>query len=572
MRYVPGETLAARIARVRRGEVVSGLKGPLASGQPQVRAGLSEILRFIEQAARALHAAHEAGVIHRDVKPGNLMIDDDGRPIVLDFGLARDENPAVPGLTVSSEVLGTIAYTTPEQIEGAPDLDRRVDVYALGVTLFEALTLRRPFEAPTREALLHAILDAAPSNPSHLNPLISRDLRVVITTAMERDRGRRYASALLFAEDLARVIAGEPVLARPPGPWRRARLFGRRHPVTATALVAVIFALAAGLGATIAFLARLEREDRSLRALRQAHVARSLAERQPAEALRMAIEAARQETHPEINGILYEILESCHEETTFDAGSGPSLVLSDGPTTDLQGLTAACGAADGSVRLVPLKGDGGAVTFRDPAMPHSGRTIAHFAPAGRLLASGFQDGTVLVWDLARESALLRSFAPAAGGPESIGVRWLEWSRDGKILVAGGDGGLIVLDLAANRPRFEPVETAGGLTLARIDRSGQRALIVPARSSLGGAFGETSIRILDLQSGTAIREFGPLEGPLPWAEWSEDGKARSPSGRRMGPRSPRSVTRAACTGRPSTGTAAASSPGAPMALSSGMSRP
>lgn len=146
MNYVEGETLAEKIAR-------SAHDGAAAR---RARSDLMPMVHLVEQAARAVHAAHEEGVIHRDLKPANIMITPDGRPVVLDFGLARDEQSAL-ALTVSGDLFGTPPYMAPEQIQpqlGRPD--RRTDVYALGATLYECLTLRRPFEAPTREGLYRA--------------------------------------------------------------------------------------------------------------------------------------------------------------------------------------------------------------------------------------------------------------------------------------------------------------------------------------------------------------------------------------------------------------------------------
>jgi serine/threonine protein kinase len=159
MRFVEGETLAQRIARARSTtataeEVASGSTSGL-----RTRAEVMGVVNLIEKAARALHAAHEASVVHRDVKPANLMITPEGDPVILDFGLAQDLAGGSPTLTRSGLLLGSAPYMSPEQILGrCSRLDRRTDVYSLGVTLYEALTLQRPFHAATREALYRKIL------------------------------------------------------------------------------------------------------------------------------------------------------------------------------------------------------------------------------------------------------------------------------------------------------------------------------------------------------------------------------------------------------------------------------
>jgi len=281
MRFIEGETLARRIDTVREGVPASesaaggetlasprpgaaqAPKSAASSNQPSEkspargpatprgRAGVMSVVHLIERAARALHAAHEAGLIHRDVKPGNIMVTPEGDPVILDFGLARDESSEVKTLTHSGDLLGTPAYMSPEQLlaQRVP-LDRRTDIYSLGVTLYECLTLKRPFDAPSREGLYQQILAAHLPDPTRSNPSIPRDLRVAIETALDKDRNRRYKTALEFAEDLRRIRCYEPIKARPAGPILRFRRWTQRNPVLATAF----FCLAAGLCVSLFFL------------------------------------------------------------------------------------------------------------------------------------------------------------------------------------------------------------------------------------------------------------------------------------------------------------------------------
>src|SRR5205814_1032110 len=142
------------------------------------KGGLEDVLRLVGRAARALHGAPEAGLVHRGLKPANIMVTPEGHPVLLDFGLARDLAGEGQTLTQSGQILGTPAYLAPEQIVASRGtVDRRTDVYALGVTLFECLTLQRPFEGATWDQLFHEILDGAPRNPRKLNPRIPQDLR-----------------------------------------------------------------------------------------------------------------------------------------------------------------------------------------------------------------------------------------------------------------------------------------------------------------------------------------------------------------------------------------------------------
>ena len=257
MQYVRGTTLAEMLeaARARSADEDGAEEGQSAPAAEMSSTSLTgkdavqDILPLLENAARSLHAAHEAGLVHRDVKPGNIMITPEGQPVLLDFGLARDFEGGGHTITESGSLVGTPAYMAPEQFQDDRDaIDRQTDVYALGVTLYECLTLRRPFESEALSTLYHLILEGTPSNPRRLNPRIPPDLVTVIETAMERDRGRRYATALDFAEDLRRVRAFEPIRAKAAGPVLRARKWARRHPGRAVGIAAALVFTIAGAG------------------------------------------------------------------------------------------------------------------------------------------------------------------------------------------------------------------------------------------------------------------------------------------------------------------------------------
>ncbi len=174
-----------------------------------------------------------------------------GEPIVMDFGLARELEGDGPTLTQTGDLFGTPAYMSPEQLLAKRlRLDARTDVYSLGVTLFECLSLQRPFDAPTREGLYHAIQTKAPPELRRLNGAVSSDLAVVVATAMDKDRDRRYQTALAFAEDLRRVREHEPIVARPVGPLGRLVRWAQRNPAVASLTATVFFVLLAGLAPT----------------------------------------------------------------------------------------------------------------------------------------------------------------------------------------------------------------------------------------------------------------------------------------------------------------------------------
>ena len=257
MRYVEGMSLAQKIRQTR------GLKGqethislddpeecgedtektPVTPGTA-TRADVLRITAILEKAARALHAAHEAGIIHRDIKPGNIMVTPTGEPVILDFGLAGTEAGEPGTLTRTGQLFGTPAYMSPEQLMAKRiRVDRRTDVYSLGVTLFECLTLKRPFEAPTQEAMYQAIQYKDPPDARKLNSQLPADLAVVVEKALEKDRDRRYATALDFAEDLRRVRERKPVAAKPVGMVGRTLRYARRRPARTALIVLLILGL-----------------------------------------------------------------------------------------------------------------------------------------------------------------------------------------------------------------------------------------------------------------------------------------------------------------------------------------
>lgn len=253
--FIPGRTLHDHLASAREG--ASGGSGDafvtFDSGAPRLgpqaaaggahpspstnsRRQLHALLELIGRIARSVHAAHEAGIVHRDLKPGNIMVKPDGEPVVLDFGLAIDASRHSE-LSPERARQGTPFYMAPEQIDGVCDrIDRRTDVYGLGVVLYEALTLSPPFTATSYAALQAMIARGNPKRPRQRNRAIPPDLEAVCLKAMEVEPTRRYATALAFAEDLDRVRAHQPTRARPLTVIGRVIRRARRNPVAAAAL------------------------------------------------------------------------------------------------------------------------------------------------------------------------------------------------------------------------------------------------------------------------------------------------------------------------------------------------
>jgi serine/threonine-protein kinase len=199
-----------------------------------------EAAQMVETLARALHHAHERGVIHRDLKPGNVLLTEDGTLKVSDFGLAKILQSA-GRLTRSGTVLGTPGYMAPEQATGrGHEVGPAADVYGLGAILYQALTARVPFYADSEMETLRQVVEEMPALPSLLVPGVPADLEAICLRCLEKDPAQRYPSALALAEDLARFRHGEPVEAKPVRWWRR-------YPNLAAAILATVLAIMTGL-------------------------------------------------------------------------------------------------------------------------------------------------------------------------------------------------------------------------------------------------------------------------------------------------------------------------------------
>ncbi len=455
MRFVDGRTLAEILGEARRADDASGharldagdeTRGHSADVRfpPRTTLEQHQVFLFFERAARALHAAHEAGVVHRDVKPGNVMVNADGKPVILDFGLARDQRADAARITESGDVFGTPAYMSSEQLELPSDaLDRRTDVYSLGVTLYEALTLRRPFEQASRSALYLAIQREPVPDPRRFNAALGEDIAVVLETALEKDRERRYATALDLAEDLRRIRQYEPIRARPAGLGLRFARWVRRHPALAAATIGTILSLSIGLAVSLRLLAR-ERQavadkDAAMSVALGKHLAQrsiQLAPQDASAALALGLDGAERAPGYLTRSALYPALEGCWLERVL-AGEPTARVVSD-LEIDQRGARVAAAFDDGIILLWSLTHRGRPARLA----AHAARVESvAFDPAGRRLASGSADGTVRVWDVERAAEEL---AFRLGGP----LASVAFAPDGsRILARTADGALRVLDPA-----------------------------------------------------------------------------------------------------------------------------
>ncbi len=205
------------------------------------------VAELIAKVARTVHYAHEHGIVHRDIKPGNILVDKKGEPHLTDFGLARlvETESTVTG---TLEVLGTPSYMAPEQASGQNgQITSATDVYGLGAVFYQLLTGQPPFAGGTTYETIRLLLNTEPRQPRQLNPKVDRDVSTICLKCLEKDPKRRYSSALALAEDLERWVKHEPVQARRTGIFIRSRKWSRRNPTSAV-LAASLIALAAAAG------------------------------------------------------------------------------------------------------------------------------------------------------------------------------------------------------------------------------------------------------------------------------------------------------------------------------------
>jgi len=235
MRYVEGRSLAEMLRQ-----------GPMDNRRAA---------RYLEPVARAVHEAHQRGILHRDIKPQNILVDEKtDRALVADFGLAK-LTEGQEELTRAGEVMGTPSYMSPEQARDSARVTASTDIYALGATLYHMLTARPPFHAATPLETLRQVIDREPVPPRQLNHAIDRDLETICLKCLEKEPARRYPTAEALADDLKRYLQGQPISARPIGPAGRLWRWCRRNPVVAALLgLAVSFLILALVATAVGYV------------------------------------------------------------------------------------------------------------------------------------------------------------------------------------------------------------------------------------------------------------------------------------------------------------------------------
>ena len=380
------------------------------------------------QAAEALEHAHQLGVIHRDVKPANLLVDGEGQLWITDFGLARLGGDA--GLTMTGDLLGTIRYMSPEQaLAKRVTVDARTDVYSLGVTLYELLTLEPAYKGKNREEVLRQIAFEEPRAPGRVNSSIPPELETIVLKAMAKNPEERYATALELADDLGSYLEDKPIKAKRPSLRQRAAKWARRHKtVVRAAVIVLVLALVALMVSTALIWRSLERERQSGYFQRIA-----LAERAWAANNLGWAEHLLEECPPDLRGwewyylkrLRYKVLSPLHQDSS---------VLSAVFSAD--GERIASSGQDGFITIWDARSGHQFLHF--PTHESHARSVA-FSPDGRRLATGSWDGTVKIWDV---QTLTMDHIPA---PLHIlrhgGQVWkVVFSPDGQRLASCGEPG------------------------------------------------------------------------------------------------------------------------------------
>jgi WD40 repeat protein/serine/threonine protein kinase len=392
---------------------------------PSRRTYYRSVAKVGVQVAQALAYAHGQGVLHRDVKPSNLLLDAAGVVWVTDFGLAKVEGAG--DLTHTGDVLGTLRYMAPERLRGGGDA--RSDVYSLGLTLYELLALRPAFADVHGSNLADLIERADPPRLRHLDSNVPRDLETIVLKAIDKEPRGRYASARDLADDLQRYVNDQPIRARPVRPWERAAKWARRHPAPALAAAAIATAAVALIGVLVWSNLKVS-----------AALAESKTDKQKAEAEeRRAVAAAGKEREARVEAdrvrdlALAESYRATLGETRLLRVVRPPgwrgravdnlrrLVKADVPGRDVAALRAEALACLAYPDLTPV------ATFGDS---RAGVADLDFSPDGKVLAGAAYRGQVILWGVPDGRELRRitdpGFTPAlaaAGGSHHARVRF-----------------------------------------------------------------------------------------------------------------------------------------------------
>jgi WD40 repeat protein/serine/threonine protein kinase len=465
------------------------------------------VARIGVEVAEALHHAAGQGVLHRDIKPSNLLLDGQGNVWVTDFGLAKVATDR-DNLTHTGDIVGTLRYMAPERFNGLGDV--RGDVYSLGLTLYELLTLRPAFDETDRSRLLAQVMHGEPPRPRQVNPEVPRDLETVVLKAIAREPARRYQTAAELAEDLRCFAEDRPIRARQAGALERLWRWSRRNPVAAALIGVSGVAMLALVGAVVALLFNVQLQaakEKAEEAQQQAEEAQQRAEQyQYFHHIDRVHAGWREGNLSQVATLLetapadrrgwewYYLQRLCHAELLtlpgFTGWEAASVAYSSDGTRILSGPKIWDATTGRLIRTVDLE----ATTNAAPS------------PDGKRWAETSSDGKVRVWD-------------AESGQELLTFQGIEWAKlffssDGKrLLTCTWAGALQVWDSTTGQKLFEVKDHPVGIN---------RAVFSPDGKHLITACADGKVRFWDPLTGRPGREL-KAHGWEVWdAEFSPDG--------------------------------------------------
>jgi eukaryotic-like serine/threonine-protein kinase len=490
------------------------------------------------QVAEALAYAHARGVIHRDIKPTNLLLDGQGNTWITDFGLAQFHSNCA--LTMTGDVIGTLRYMSPEQALGKRELlDHRTDIYSLGATLYELLTLRPAFPENDRQALVRQIGFDEPCLPRRINRAVPVELEIIVQKAMAKEPDGRYATAQELADDLRRFLEDKPIRARRPNWAQRTRQWGRRHkPVVIGGIVVLLMAV---LALTIGSLLLWREQGRTQAALTQALAHQAATEEQRGRAETGELLARRYlygaQMNLALNALEQENLARALELLESQKPRAGDADLRSFEWYYLWGVshTGLCATLHGhtsTVRCATFSGDGGtiasgsqdgmirlwdAATGREQlALKIHAAAVTSLGIHGNLLVSGSADQSVKIWDLKarREVATL---LPERGSVDAVAI-----ARDGQTMAcATKDGTVTLWDVATRKEQARLAGTWGLVTTVAFDPTGKRRLFA--------GYGDHKARLWDLEQGKVLATFQGHKGPILGLALKPDGEQLATSG-------------------------------------------